>query len=166
MTMRAVVKRSTPTRINAIDPTRIAGTSHGFDICIAEKTDWLTNAQNRPLEIDSSDKKRIFRPDIDLGLCTTFSWGLTPELSRPVAGRRARASVAQSTWPMPRHGVGLNDLLGGTEARDTELRTSWPKTEARTIGRAPRTSSRPSPKQRLRRGEPADDDRSFRSQRT
>ena len=37
---------------------------------------------------------------------------LTPELSRPVAGRRTRASVAQSTWPTPRHGVGLNELLG------------------------------------------------------
>jgi hypothetical protein len=38
---------------------------------------------------------------------------LTPELSRPVAGRRTRASVAHSTWPTPRHGVGLNELLGG-----------------------------------------------------
>ena len=37
---------------------------------------------------------------------------LTPELSRPVAGWRTRASVAQSTWPTPRHGVGLNELLG------------------------------------------------------
>ena len=36
---------------------------------------------------------------------------LTPELSRPVAGRRMRASVAQSTQPTPRHGVGLNELL-------------------------------------------------------
>lgn len=37
---------------------------------------------------------------------------LTPELSRPVAGRRTRASVAHSTWLTPRHGVGLNELLG------------------------------------------------------
>ena len=37
---------------------------------------------------------------------------ITPELSRPVAGRRTRASVAHSTWPLPRHGVGLNELLG------------------------------------------------------
>ena len=37
---------------------------------------------------------------------------LTPELSRPVAGRRTRASVAHSTWPTPRRGVGLNELLG------------------------------------------------------
>ncbi len=36
---------------------------------------------------------------------------LTPELSRPVAGRRMRASVAQSTQPTTRHGVGLNELL-------------------------------------------------------
>ena len=42
---------------------------------------------------------------------------LTPELSRPVAGRRTRASVAHSTWPTPRHGVGLNELLGGGGCR-------------------------------------------------
>ena len=42
---------------------------------------------------------------------------LTPELSRPVAGRRTCASVAQSTRPMPRHGVGLNELLGGGGCR-------------------------------------------------
>ena len=43
--------------------------------------------------------------------------GLTPELSRPVAGRRTRASVAQSTRLTPRHGVGLNELLGGGGCR-------------------------------------------------
>ena len=43
--------------------------------------------------------------------------GLTLELSRPVAGRRTRASVAHSTWPTPRHGVGLNELLGGGGCR-------------------------------------------------
>ena len=43
--------------------------------------------------------------------------GLTPELSRPVAGQRTCASVAQSTWPLPRHGVGLNELLGGGGCR-------------------------------------------------
>ena len=42
---------------------------------------------------------------------------LTLELSRPVSGRRTCASVAQSTWPMPRHGVGLNELLGGGGCR-------------------------------------------------
>ena len=42
---------------------------------------------------------------------------LTPELSRPVAGRRMRASVAKSTQPTPRHGVGLNELLASNRAR-------------------------------------------------
>ena len=42
---------------------------------------------------------------------------LTPELSRPVAGRRTCASVAHSTRPTPRHGVGLNELLGGGGCR-------------------------------------------------
>ena len=42
---------------------------------------------------------------------------LTLELSRPVAGRRTCASVAQSTRPTPRHGVGLNELLGGGGCR-------------------------------------------------
>lgn len=42
---------------------------------------------------------------------TLFASYITPELSRPVAGRRTRASVAHSTWPTPRHGVGLNELL-------------------------------------------------------
>ena len=46
-----------------------------------------------------------------------LKWGLTPELSRPVAGRRTCASVAQSTRPTPRHGVGLNELLGGGGCR-------------------------------------------------
>jgi hypothetical protein len=42
---------------------------------------------------------------------------LTLELSRPVAVRRTRASVAQSTRLTPRHGVGLNELLGGGGCR-------------------------------------------------
>jgi hypothetical protein len=41
---------------------------------------------------------------------------LTPELSCPATGRRTRASVAHRTWPMPRRGVGLNELLGGWDA--------------------------------------------------
>ena len=45
---------------------------------------------------------------------------LTPELSRPVAGWRMRASVAQSTQLTPRHGVGLNDLLGCSAAMPSE----------------------------------------------
>ena len=45
--------------------------------------------------------------------CRMLFCRLTPELSRPVAGRRTCASVAQSTRLTPRHGVGLNELLGG-----------------------------------------------------
>jgi hypothetical protein len=91
---------------------------------------------------------------------------LTPELSRPVAGRRTRASVAHSTWLTPRHGVGLNDLLGGTEPRDAQLRTSGPRTEAWPLERASRTFSRPCQKQRVRRGKPSDYDCCFRSRPT
>ena len=69
-------------------------------------------------------------------------WGLTPELSRPVAGRRTRASVAHSTWPTPRHGVGLNDLLGGPDAGEGKAVANLPKTEAQMPERAPRTISR------------------------
>jgi hypothetical protein len=50
---------------------------------------------------------------------TIAFWRLTPELSRPVAGRRTRASVAHSTWPTPRRGVGLNELLGVMPVRET-----------------------------------------------
>ena len=62
---------------------------------------------------------------------------LTPELSRPVAGRRTRASVAQSTLLPPRCGVGLNDLLGVKEAGENETFADLPKTEAGRPGRAP-----------------------------
>ena len=55
---------------------------------------------------------------------------LTPELSRPVAGRRTCASVAQSTWPTPRHGVGLNELLGGGGCR--QKRNPSPVAEKRS----------------------------------
>ena len=50
-------------------------------------------------------------------ICRKLFHRLTLELSRPVAGRRTCASVAQSTRPMPRHGVGLNELLGGGGCR-------------------------------------------------
>ena len=66
--------------------------------------------------------------------------GLTPELSRPVAGRRTRASVAHSTWPTPRHGVGLNELLGGDGCRCapspgafTECRSGKARTRTREL---------------------------------
>ena len=50
-------------------------------------------------------------------ICRKLFCRLTLELSRPVAGRRTRASVAHSTWPTPRRGVGLNELLGGGGCR-------------------------------------------------
>ena len=62
---------------------------------------------------------------------------LTPELSRPVAGRRTRASVAQSTRLTPRHGVGLNELLGGGGCRPK--RTSCTLAERRSGKARPRT---------------------------
>jgi hypothetical protein len=65
--------------------------------------------------------------------------GLTPELSRPVAGRRTRASVAHSTWPTPRRGVGLNELLGAKEPGEDEALADLPKAEAGRPERAPRT---------------------------
>jgi hypothetical protein len=52
-----------------------------------------------------------------------------------------RASVAQSTQLTPRHGVGLNELLGGWDAGEGEAIASLPKTEAQALGRAPRTFS-------------------------
>ena len=61
---------------------------------------------------------------------------ITPELSRPVAGRRTCASVAQSTRPMPRHGVGLNELLGAWDAAGSESPVHLPKTEAKMPERA------------------------------
>ena len=42
----------------------------------------------------------------------------------------------------PRHGVGLNDLLGGKEAGEGEALAHLPKAEARTHERAPYTFSR------------------------
>ncbi len=62
---------------------------------------------------------------------------ITPELSRPTAGRRQRASVAQSTLLTPRCGVGLNDLLGGKEAGEDETFANLPKAEAGKPERAP-----------------------------
>ena len=47
---------------------------------------------------------------------------------------------------MPRHGVGLNDLLGGKEAGEGEAIANLPKTEAQMLGRAPENFSRTLPK--------------------
>jgi hypothetical protein len=54
-----------------------------------------------------------------------------------------RASVAQSTQPTPRHGVGLNELLGGWDADSDEAQADLPKAEvgeperARTLSAGP-----------------------------
>ena len=69
-----------------------------------------------------SEKKQLPKPvnqACERHICRTLFCRLTLELSRPVAGRRMRASVAQSTQPTPRHGVGLNELLGGGGCRCT-----------------------------------------------
>ena len=69
---------------------------------------------------------------------------LTPELSRaerdgwePVLLARREVSTKL------RHGVGLNDLLGGPDAGEGKAMTSLPNTEAGMPKRAPRTLSRP-----------------------
>ena len=92
---------------------------------------------------------------------------LTPELSRPVAGRRTRASVAYSTWPTPRHGVGLNDLLGGPDAGEDKAVASLPKTEARPPERAPE-NYQPDLSEATASGaaKPNESKRSYRSQPT
>ena len=93
--------------------------------------------------------------------------GLTPELSRAERGGWEPvlpACLQDST--KPRNGVGLNDLLGGTEPRDAELQPRRPKAEAQPLRRAPRTYSRSCPKQRIRRGKPVEGDRHFRSRPT
>ena len=54
-----------------------------------------------------------------------------------MAGRRTRASVAHSTWPTPRRGVGLNELLGGWDADGVEALADLPKAEAGKHERAP-----------------------------
>jgi hypothetical protein len=52
---------------------------------------------------------------------------------------------------MPRHGVGLNELLGGWDAGVVEALADLPKAEAGRPERAPRTFRRPSPKEQVRR---------------
>ena len=66
-----------------------------------------------------------------------------------MAGRRTRASVAQSTRLTPRHGVGLNDLLGGKDAGEDETFARLPKTEVQALERAPRTLDRQPPMERI-----------------
>ena len=55
----------------------------------------------------------------------------------PHGGVATACSVAQSTLLTPRCGVGLNDLLGGKEAGESEAVANLPKTEARMSERAP-----------------------------
>jgi hypothetical protein len=72
---------------------------------------------------------------------------LTPELSRAerdVWEPVLLASPEVST--KSRHGVGLNDLLGGQDAGEGKAMKILPKTEVQMHERAPRTLSRPSPK--------------------
>ena len=67
-----------------------------------------------------SEKEHLPKPvnqACERHICRKHFCRLTPELSRPVAGWRTCASVAQSTRPTPRHGVGLNELLGGGGCR-------------------------------------------------
>ena len=65
---------------------------------------------------------------------------LTPELSRanrddcePVLLARQQVSTK------PRHGVGLNELLGAREPENNNTPTPLPKTEAEHTGRTPNT---------------------------
>ena len=72
---------------------------------------------------------------------------LTPELSRAERGGCEQVLPAcPEVSTKPRHGVGLNDLLGGKEAGEGEILAHLPKTEARMLERAPQTYSWPSPK--------------------
>ncbi len=60
-----------------------------------------------------------------------------------MAGRRTRASVAHSTWPTPRRGVGLDELLGGWDADGVEAQADLPKAEAGEHERARELSAGP-----------------------
>ena len=72
---------------------------------------------------------------------------LTPELSRAERGGWEPVLPAcREVSTKPRHGVGLNDLLGAKEPGGNETPAPLPKAEARTLERAPRTFSRVSPK--------------------
>ena len=71
-----------------------------------------------------SEKQNLPKPvnqTCEWHICRTLFCRLTPELSRPVAGRRTCASVAQSTRPTPRRGVGLNELLGSVPVDISQL---------------------------------------------
>ena len=118
---------------------------------------------NRP-KSNADRSQKVAAPTMHLpnALCR-----LTLELSRPVAGRRTCASVAQSTRPMPRHGVGLNELLGGGGCRLkpdpgalAENRSGKARTRTRELSAGCNRSDRVSS------GEPDLADHSFRSRPT
>ena len=72
---------------------------------------------------------------------------LTPELSRAERNGWEPVLLAHpEVSTKPRHGVGLNDLLGGPDAGENEALTSLPRTEAGMPERAPRTIRWASPK--------------------
>ena len=78
----------------------------------------------------------------------TSQAGLTPELSRAERdGWEPVLPACPEVSTKRRYGVGLNDLLGGPDACEGEAMANLPKTEAWMPERAPRTLSRPSPKQ-------------------
>ena len=63
---------------------------------------------------------------------------LTPELSRAERDGWERVLPARpEVSTKSRHGVGLNDLLGGPDAGEGEALTSLPRTEAGMPERAP-----------------------------
>lgn len=67
-----------------------------------------------------------------------FSRGLTPELSRAERdGWEPVLLACPEVSTKARHGVGLNDLLGGPDAGEGEALTSLPKTEAGMPERGP-----------------------------
>jgi hypothetical protein len=72
---------------------------------------------------------------------------LTPELSRAERdGWEPVLPAYPEVSTKLRHGVGLNDLLGGQEAGEGEVMVDFPKTEAQMPERALRTFRWPSPK--------------------
>ena len=97
-----------------------------------QRADKISEKQNLPKPVNQACERHI---------CRKLFCRLTPELSRPVAGRRTRASVAQSARLTPRHGVGLNELLGGWDADGDEDQADLPKAEVGEHERAPQTLS-------------------------
>jgi hypothetical protein len=84
-----------------------------------------------------------------------------------VAGRRTCASVAHSTRPMPRHGVGLNELLGGGGCRcKLSPRTLAENRSGKARTRTRKLSAGPVRKDSISSGTLTETKHRFRSQRT